>query len=80
MFALTRDGSKIKVEVGTSIGWTFTTSINCSDEPYAILLKQNMENKMYEELTRIRREAYEQGWKDKSRKQKKQTWWTGRWK
>ena len=79
MFIFSRDNSKVKLEINTSIGWTFTTSISCTDEPYAILLMKNMNDKMYEELTRIRREAYEQGWKDKSRKQRKSTWWTGRW-
>lgn len=80
MFDITREGSKTTIKVETSIGWSYNTSINCNDEPYEILLAQNLRNKMYEGLTQIRKEAYEQGWKDKSRKQRKEDWFAGNWK
>lgn len=80
MLEFKRDGSTIEVKVNTSIGWHYTQTIRCSDEPYAILLTQNLNDHLRSELTRIRREAYEQGWKDKSRKQRKETWWKGTWR
>lgn len=80
MLEFLREGSNIKVKVDTSINWNFTPVINCGSEPYAILLRQNLADNLYSELTRIRREAYLDGWNDKQKRKLKKTWWTGRWK
>lgn len=61
MLEFKREGSNIQVKVDTSINWNFTPTINCGSEPYAILLRQNFADNLYNELTRIRREAYLEG-------------------
>jgi hypothetical protein len=80
MITFTRKERTINITIDTSIEWQFVPTLTCSDEPYAILLRQNLADKMYAELTRIRQEAYNQGWKDKSGHKPKKTWFTGRWK
>lgn len=57
MLEFKREGSTIQVKVDTSINWNFTPVINCGSEPYAILLRQNFADNLYNELTSIRREA-----------------------
>jgi hypothetical protein len=80
MLSFKRNGDKIEIKVETSIGWSYTQNIQCNDEPYAILLIENLNNKMFKELQRIREEAYLQGWNDKTKRNLKSNWWTGRWK
>lgn len=80
MFEFSRKESTINIKVDTSIGWHFNTTINCNSEPYAVLLRQNFADKMYNELQRIRQEAYMDGWNDKQKRKPKKSWWTGTWK
>lgn len=80
MLSFTREGSKIRIKVDTSIGWNYTETIVCSDEPYAILLRDNLANHMFRELQRVREEAYKQGWDDKQKRKPKRTWWPGTWR
>lgn len=80
MLEFKREGSTIQVKVDTSINWHFTPVINCNSEPYAILLSQNFRDNLYNELTRIRREAYLDGWNDKQKRKPKKSWWKGTWK
>jgi hypothetical protein len=80
MLSFTRQGNKIEIKVETSIGWNYTKEIVCTDEPYAILLSENFRNHMYKELQRIREEAYLEGWKDKTQRKPKKSWWKGIWK
>lgn len=76
-FTIKREGTKLSITANTGIGWTFGFVHNCSDEPYAILLLNEIQEKMYAEVKRIKEEAYEKGWRDKSRKQRKATQFGG---
>lgn len=80
MLEFKREGSNIQVKVDTSINWNYTPTIQCNSEPYAILLSQNLRDHLYNELTRIRREAYLEGWSDKQKRKPKKSWWKGTWK
>lgn len=72
-FTIKRDVTKLTITAQTGIGWTFGFNHNCSDEAYAILLRNEIQGRMDAEVSRIRREAYNLGWKDKSRKVRKAT-------
>jgi hypothetical protein len=80
MISFARKGTNIEIKVESSINWNWTPVIACHSEPYAILLSQNLRDHLYNELTRIRREAYLEGWNDKQKRKPKTTWWTGLWK
>jgi hypothetical protein len=80
MLKIEREGEKINLTVDTNIGYSYTPSINCGSVPYAILLTQHLQDKMGKELTRIRQEAYNQGWDDKTKRKPKQNWFRGIWK
>lgn len=72
-----RDGSRVQVVADTNINWTFTFHHQCSDEPYAILLTKAIREKLEQEISSIKRQAYEKGWKDKSAKVRKATQFGG---
>jgi len=50
------------------------------DDVHAELLNQAFNKRMEAKLEQIRREAYNQGWKDKSAHRKKETWFSKWWK
>jgi hypothetical protein len=77
MFNIERKDDKIKVTLSTSIGWSFTFTESFGSEPYAILLTQNFKNKFHDTISKIRRDAYNQGWEDKQKRRKKEDWFSG---
>lgn len=83
MIDIFKDAIKVKGKFITSIGngwsWAFTIS-TCQDEPYAIMLSERMQKDLSNKLESIRREAYNEGWKDaKSKKVAKRTWFKSWW-
>lgn len=48
---------------------------NCNDELFAQLLTRQIYKKLDETIQKIRKEEYEQGWKDAKGKKKKQLEW-----
>lgn len=49
----------------------FPFTFNCGNSEYAGLLTGKMKTALFEEMQRIRREAYEQGWSDAKAKRAK---------
>lgn len=45
----------------------------------ARLLAHSLRSRISDLLSRIRREAYEDGWRDAKAKRRKATWWPGNW-
>jgi hypothetical protein len=58
----------------------FALEIGQSFEYQAQLLKDALNKNLQNNLERIRREAYNQGWKDAKAKTRKQTWFSWSWK
>lgn len=53
--------------------WDYTFSHDCSHKAYAGLAASALSRQFHDQIERIRREAYENGWKDaKGRKAKRQ--------
>lgn len=72
-----REGREIHFEIETSIGFSYTPKLVLNDEPYAILLKQNISDKFDNTIRAIREQAYLAGWQDKQSRKPKRTWFSG---
>jgi hypothetical protein len=89
MIHIYREGNKVKGKFHTSIngwaantnGWMWEFTIEtCQDEPYAILLAERMQKDLSKKLEAIRRETYNEGWKDaKAKKSGKKDWFKSWW-
>jgi hypothetical protein len=83
MLSFDRIGPDVIVNIEHGIfynGNHFVLKISSTHDYQAELLKRQFQKKLSDELEAIRREAYNQGWKDAKAKTKKQTWFTGWWK
>lgn len=83
MIEIFKDGNKVKGKFTTSIGngwyWTFTIA-TCEDDPYAIMLTERMQKDLAKKLEQIRKESYEEGWRDaKAKKSGKRDWFKSWW-
>lgn len=79
MINIQSNGSTVEVKIDTSVGYHYSTKITCGDNVHAILLSQDLNDKMRKHLSKIREEAYLEGWNDKLKRKPKSTWWSGRW-
>lgn len=79
MIQFKRKDNRLEVLIDTNLGVYYNLYWNCSDEQYALLLRDHLAEKMANKLEQIRREAYEQGWYDKRKRKPKQTWFKGFW-
>jgi len=81
MIEFIKDGEEVLVKVNTSssINWHIKAKFNCNSELYAALLRQELHSHLNNTLERIRKQAYEQGWKDAKARTKKETWFSGWW-
>ncbi len=71
----------VKIKGGWPVGdWVWTWSIDVGQEAYALLLVNNMRERMGYELSRIREDAYNEGWKNAKAKTTKRTWFSRCWK
>ena len=86
MISIERNGAELRVvlESGVHTGTEptrFVATYNCGAEWAAYLLRENINDRMRARLSAIRKEAYEQGWKDaKSKKGAKTAWFSQWWK
>lgn len=83
MITFSRNDNKVivKVEHGIFHGdQYFELDILQNYQYQAQLLRNALELNLSRKLEEIRKEAYEQGWKDAKAKRKKQTWFSGWWK
>lgn len=69
---------KISYLIPYGSSWGSLFSHTCSSEHETELMYAHLLAVMEAEVTKIRREAYEQGWKDKSAKKPKQNWFSCR--
>lgn len=82
MINFSRKDSAVTVEVEANVGVAarfFHFTMNLSNEVYAYMLRENFQTKMTKALQDIRREAYEQGWKDAKAKIARRDWFSGGW-
>ena len=79
MITIKREENKIKVIIKYGIdSWYSELTIHEDYELNAILKERQLNNHLYETIEKIRRDAYNLGWKDKaSKKNKKRTWFSG---
>lgn len=82
MIEILREETKVNVKFHTTIGggWSWTATLADCHEPYAIMLKDRIQKDLSDKLERIRRESYEDGWRDaKAKKHGKKTWFKSWW-
>lgn len=83
MISFKRDGSTVGIAVTVQVpnydGRVYHTQWNAGGEAYAGFLSAAMNEQMREALRNIRKEAYEQGWKDAKAKRTKENWFGGWW-
>lgn len=77
MIDIRQDGSYIKFHIDTGVGYTIEPSFNTGDGLYARLLRDQLSNKLFHLIQKIREEAYLQGWSDKSKHRRKATYFPG---
>lgn len=53
--------------------------LECASKSYAFLLRENLYRNMTNKLEAIRKEAYNQGWKDAKAKTRKRDWFRSLW-
>jgi len=74
MLTITNDACYVNLHFTLSIGYVVDFSISNHTRMNAELLQREMNETLQNTIERIRKEAYEQGWKDaKSRKVAKKT-------
>lgn len=59
--------------------YTWNAPIQCSSKAYALLLQENFNTAMQNKLENIRKEAYNQGWKNAKAKTFKNKWFSCLW-
>jgi hypothetical protein len=83
MIEIQKVNTSVRLEVSGKwpLSKTYYFYWECNNEDFANLLTENIRSHMQNELQRIRREAYDHGWKDaKSKKGSKETWFSSIWK
>ena len=77
MLDINREDKTVNIKITTSIGWDFIFEHSCSDTAYAAFLSKDMKEKLWKTLSDIRREAYLEGWSDKTKRKPKKDWFPG---
>lgn len=78
MIEIGRNKEEVEIKVNLSIGWYVNFKYGRHSELDAILLTNQIRKDLSNHIEKIRRQAYELGWKDaKSRKVKKKTEFIG---
>lgn len=80
MIQFEREDNKVKVTIQSGcINWQYYFRYQAYDEVHAELLTRQFDKHMRDKLESIRREAYEQGWKDAKGKKAKENWFSTLW-
>ena len=80
MINFKRNGLKVIAEIECNVGVDkrfFQFTLDTNDEIYAVLLQENFQAFLRSSAERIRREAYEKGFKDAKAKRAKDAWFSG---
>ena len=77
----TKDGVTLGIEINIPghKTWTYNFRWTTNDEAYSQLLTNQINEDVKKNLKVIRREAYNEGWKDAKAKRKKESWFGGWW-
>jgi len=68
---------EVRIQSGV-LNYEYNLTWNCNDDVYAELLKDQFNKHMEKKLESIRREAYDNGWRD-AKGHKKRSDWFSRW-
>lgn len=82
MISFKRIDNKVEVQVKHGVLFNdqyFTLNINETYAYQAELLTRQLNDQLQKKLEAIRKEAYEQGWKDAKAKSAKKTWFSRWW-
>jgi hypothetical protein len=82
VISIDRDGTKVRVRVAGRHpvgGYTWTLHSEQGNDSDALMLAHNLAGNLFDQLQRIRREAYQQGWEDKKKRRPEKSWFSGRW-
>lgn len=81
MIKFSREGTRVKIDVSASVmGYHFTFYHELKEDYLAELMRQDYQNHLEKRIEEIRRDEYNQGWRDaKSKKIAKRTWFKSWW-
>lgn len=71
-------GDAVSIEINSGVG-KFTFKHECGRDYLASLMRDQHQKHMNSVLEEVRRQSYNQGWKDAKSKSKKVTWFKGWW-
>jgi hypothetical protein len=74
-----KDDKKLTIELENGLGWRWPFVYECSSEGVAVMLRHLVQKYLYDVLSRIRRNAYEAGYKAGRAKKKRAEYFSGRW-
>ena len=78
MIQITSDKATVTLNLKMSIGWIVDFDYLRNSTMDAILLRNQMQNDLHKHIEKMRRDAYELGWKEaKSKKTRKRDWFNG---
>jgi predicted SPOUT superfamily RNA methylase MTH1 len=80
MISFVREGSKVTIRVtGQSpiADKIYPFSYEAGTEGYALLLRQNLADALWQAIKKAREEEYEKGWKAAKAKKRKETYFAG---
>lgn len=78
MITVSNKEETVIINVSMTIGWNINFKAQRSGEMDAILLRNQIQKDLSDKIEKIRRDAYNLGWKEaKSKKVAKRTWFNG---
>lgn len=78
MITITTEGKTLTVHLETGIGFTYFIKSERDCPMDAALLRSQLNKYFGDQMEAIRRESYEKGWSDKTKRKQKQTWFSNR--
>lgn len=78
MIDFQQSGADVRINIESGVG-KFVFTHNCVHGYLAGLMRDQYERHMRSVLENVRKDAYNQGWKDAKAKTKKATWFKGWW-
>lgn len=82
MITFSTEGASLTIKIDTGIpsqssAWTITSKYGAEHEIYAKLLRDKLHQKLYDQIEAIRKNAYEAGYNDKTKRKTKKDWFSG---
>jgi hypothetical protein len=77
MITITSDNTKMKVSIeGGPLNYKYNLFFECNDNCHAYLLTKHFEKKLRDQIETIRKQEYDNGYKDGRAKRGKKTWFS----